>query len=695
MTKLRCAALIGAICCCVSALLANPLKELSIETAEGRYRAVLSPDTALRVSFLVRESEETVTVRGRLTAPIADFALLPSAEYQIIDSMQMAGAEFFFKLRFRDIIASRFLKLVFRANGGIETVDLDPFSDATVELRLQSDRLYIGEQKEFELFCSIPNNILPSKHWEETELYDYYISLRNGIPTLSVLPKKLGVLNCTFDIQLRQPVRVNGIAQRTVSVRRAFSVEKSNIVFLNFDMSEYVLTPEARTNGIKTLIDNNIEFKPGYTYRITNSDKKDGEVLIGEVSVPKKINRGKSEAILKLYNYHDRKSGYLYIKDVDDAVFITNFTVRPETSVQNVFIQRSDGIWRLDNIVYPGETVRVKLEGTSLLGEPIVFDGGIKATLDSLLSDDSKLIFSVNVPKDVFAKKQEILKNKVPSGRFLEINEIQKPRDFDFITIDYGDGKKRIADITKPLMCRKNLDYLSITFNNNKIDELADLHGKQYFSIKVLMFDKNKKLIESTEVGPICVCPGTNSVRTDHYDHSDCSPELIELNTDLYNHTANLDDWSSVILEVKHIASKYQDPPISQKIEIILERKINYDLDLSFPTGLLTKEFGHNAQNLNNFSGISLAMVAQLSFYQKNKIAKYRPYKIGMGFLAFNMFSMSAAVEERDLGLVVLCSIYPSTKDRRLSFPLFLGGGYFLSKERFFMLVGPGIRISI
>lgn len=695
MNPMRCIVLFSVLYLSYLRLSASPFKELSIETSEGRYQSVLTQDTVLTVSFLVRESEETVTVRGRLAQSVSDFALLPSAEYQAIDTMQIAGTGFIVKLRFRDIIASRFLKLVFRVNGSIETVDLDPYSDALVELRTQSDKLIIGEQKEFELFCSIPNNILPSKHWEETDKYDYYVSLRNDIPTLSVLPKKLGSLSGSFDIQLRQPVRVNGTAMRNVSVHHNFTVERSNIVFLNFDMSEYVLTADSRTSGIKTLIDNNIEFKPGYTYRITSSDKKEDEVLIGEVVVPKKINRGKAEAVLKLYNYHDRKSGYLYIKDVDDAAFITNFTVRPETSVQNVFIQRSDGIWRLDNIVYPGETVRVKLEGTSLMGEPIVFDGGAQATLDTLLSDDSKLIYSVYIPKDVFAKKQEILKNKIPSGRFLEVNEVQVPRDFDFVSIDYGDGKKRISDITKPLMCRKNIDFLSVTFNNSKIDELADLHGKQYISIKVLMFDKNKKLIESTEVGPVCVCPGTNSVRSEHYDISDCSPELIELNSYLYNHTANLGDWSSVVLEIKHLADHYQQPPIFQKVEIILARKLNYDLDLSFPTGLLTKEFGPNAQNLNNFSGISLAMVAQLSFYQKNKIAKYRPYKVGMGFLAFNMFSMSAAVEDRDLGLVVLFSIYPSAKDRRLSFPLFLGGGYFLSKERFFMLVGPGIRISI
>jgi hypothetical protein len=673
---------------------AAAFKIMSIESSTGTYSAQYSPDSVYSISFLVTESEETVCLRGRLAHAAEDFSLIQTAEYVLLDSMTIIGDQFIVNVKFRDIIASRFLKLVFNIDGVVETIDLHPYSDAVVEMRTVTDKLIIGEQKELELFCSIPNNILPSKRWEETPNYDYYISIRAGIPFLSILPKKLGPLPCSFDIHLRQPVRIQDSSARIITLQALFTVEKSSIVFINFDMSEYVLTNDARTIGVKTLIDNNIQLEQGRTYRITDSEQKE-EVLIGEVFVPKKINRGKAEAILKLYNYHDRKSGYLYIKDVDETKFITNFTVRPETSIQNVYVQRTDGIWRLDNIVYPGEKLRIKLEGTSLLGEPIIFDGGAKANLDTLLSDDSKLVYNVYIPKDVFAKKQEIMQAKIPSGRFLEVVENQTPREFDFVAIDYGDGKKRISDIEKPLMCRKNIDYLALTFNENKIDEAAELYGKQYFDIKVSMFEKNKKLIESTEIGPICVCPGENSVRSNYYDKSDCAQELMELNNFLINHTANLDDWSSVIVEFKHVAEKYYAPPLSHKIEIVLSRKVNYDLDLSFPAGLLTKEFGNNAQNLNNFSGISLAMVAQLSFYQRNKIAKYRPYKIGAGFLAFNMFSMSAEVDERDLGIVILASVYPSTKDRRLSFPLFLGGGYFLSKERFFMLVGPGIRISI
>ncbi|MBK6934426.1 MAG: hypothetical protein IPH17_05010 [Bacteroidales bacterium] len=46
------------------------------------------------------------------------------------------------------------------------------------------------------------------------------------------------------------------------------------------------------------------------------------------------------------------------------------------------------------------------------------------------------------------------------------------------------------------------------------------------------------------------------------------------------------------------------------------------------------------------------------------------------------------------MSLVALISLYPTTKDRKLNFPLYMGGGYFLSENKFFFLVGPGIQVS-
>jgi len=68
--------------------------------------------------------------------------------------------------------------------------------------------------------------------------------------------------------------------------------------------------------------------------------------------------------------------------------------------------------------------------------------------------------------------------------------------------------------------------------------------------------------------------------------------------------------------------------------------------------------------------------------------------KLGFGFIALNAFNFSSQNINRDMSLVALVSLYPTTKDRKLNFPLYMGGGYFLSENKFFFLVGPGIQVS-
>jgi hypothetical protein len=115
---------------------------------------------------------------------------------------------------------------------------------------------------------------------------------------------------------------------------------------------------------------------------------------------------------------------------------------------------------------------------------------------------------------------------------------------------------------------------------------------------------------------------------------------------------------------------------------------------VSFPAGLLTKRF--NQEGFGTLSGVSMAIIAQFSFYHPRRIAKFRPFKFGAGFLALNAFNFSENSNNRDVGVVVLGSLYPlQGKARKLSFPLFLGAGYFLSEKQFFYLLGPGIRVQL
>jgi hypothetical protein len=90
-----------------------------------------------------------------------------------------------------------------------------------------------------------------------------------------------------------------------------------------------------------------------------------------------------------------------------------------------------------------------------------------------------------------------------------------------------------------------------------------------------------------------------------------------------------------------------------------------------------------------------MAMIAQFSFYQKNRINRLQPFKVGAGFLALDAFNFSENDDNRDLAIVILGSLYPTRKDKKLTFPLYFGGGYKLNAEEFFFLIGPGIRISL
>ena len=96
----------------------------------------------------------------------------------------------------------------------------------------------------------------------------------------------------------------------------------------------------------------------------------------------------------------------------------------------------------------------------------------------------------------------------------------------------------------------------------------------------------------------------------------------------------------------------------------------------------------------DNFGGISMAMIAQFSFYDPERIGKFKPYKVGGGFMALNAFNFNENVN-RDVAIVALGSLYPTRKDVKLTFPLYFGGGVWLGTGKPFILVGPGIRVSI
>ncbi len=149
-------------------------------------------------------------------------------------------------------------------------------------------------------------------------------------------------------------------------------------------------------------------------------------------------------------------------------------------------------------------------------------------------------------------------------------------------------------------------------------------------------------------------------------------------------------DWGRVEVIVKSNSLKYNSIGFTQKLEIIQQRKYSFEIDISFPAGLLIQKLGEKGPG--NLSGISTAIVGQFSFFKPEKIERYYPFKVGAGFIALNAFNFTED-SNRDVGLLALASVFPTKMNARFSFPLYLGFGYLLKDAKWFYILDPGIQV--
>ncbi|MDQ3395712.1 MAG: hypothetical protein M3512_16620, partial [Bacteroidota bacterium] len=399
--------------------------------------------------------------------------------------------------------------------------------------------------------------------------------------------------------------------------------------------------------------------------------------------------------------YHRKTDGYLYIKDGDEAKFITNFSITPNATINKISILRDGGDWVSNLNVRPGETIDVKIEGQGLHKANFHFDGAVKVASDSLIMNENLIVHKINIPMNINKTKIGIFNNNENTGHNLTVKEYQKPHPLNFVTINYGEGNKVISGISKSILFDRPIGDIAIGFRPELLDSKNQLHGKQYLEIEIRINGPKNELIEMKVIDDIVVCPGDNSPRYAFNNDSKCTLTQINLNNYIGRKTYNLDDWSRIQIVIRHKKDKYDGEGYTERAEIILQKHITFDIDVSFPAGLLifTREANNDTNTpstkISTLSGISMAMIAQLSFFRPNKIAQYQPYRIGAGFIALDAFNFSEAQANRDVGMVILGSLYPAKRDVKLSFPLNLGAGYYLKKEKFFFLIGPGIRVRL
>ncbi|MGC8824604.1 MAG: hypothetical protein ACP5PZ_08405 [Bacteroidales bacterium] len=629
---------------------------------------------------------------------VTQIRLLPSPYCQPVDTPVFINHEhFLLYVQFTDIFNSGQLTLrlqLFDAAGRsrIEEIKLFPYTTTTLKAYLTDTELFVGEEKIFELFSNFPENIKFPVGWITGPDFDYRIVLVGSSIRLHVIPKVLGKKSLTIQLATLRP---DVIDDRTVDFALPplilnFTVKSGRLAFLNLDRQELTFDEVSRREGVEVQIDNNRLLQLKKTYRIEDQEQPGG-ALIGELYTRQSLNNEKVLCRLRLYNLHRPTEGYLYIKDGDEAKFITNFGISPKTTIQTIKILRNGVDWKESNVVYPGELLNVRLEGVGMQKANFKFEEIEWLIKDSIVQSDNAVEYRMKIPKNITKKKIFIYNQGENTGSFLQVKEYQSPREFDFVYVNFGNGFKAVKDFTGPELYAKTLKDVVISFDPDKIDESDKFYGKQYIQITAKITGSNGSLIELENLPLVVVCPGSRSIRYAFYDRQDCSSEEISLNSFLDKKTYDFDDWTKIRLSFRHVKEKYVDPPQEKDVEIILQRKMKFDIDVSFPS-LLTKIV--NQEGWQNGLAVSMAMIAQLSFYQKDKIARFMPYKIGVGFLALNAFNFSNNNNARDLGIVILGSVYPTRRDTKLSFPLYIGGGYLLNTNSWFWVFGPGIRVS-
>ncbi len=636
--------------------------------------------------------------------------LLPSPAFQVIDSLAPAAdGALRATIRFRDLIQAPFVRLTFVGGapdstagraGLVQTVSLLPVTRTSFEVRVTDPELFIGEEKVFDVISDNPANLRAGGEWTHGQAIDWLLAREaGGQLRLHVVANMLGVQPLKVRATTERPrleVATGKLAFQLPLLRREFTVRASRLRFLAADRKLVPLDDATRQRGIELIISDARALELRHTYRL-EAQSEPGGALVAEFFPTAYLANNRVLGTLRTYNPHRQSAGYLYLKEGDQARAITNFDVAAAARVTAVSVLHRGNEWSQNLALTPGETVDVRLEGENLRQGRFRFEGDVTVVpADSAIRSEQLLVLRVAVPLTETRRRLGLFDGAVPTGFALTVREAQRPHPLDFVRVEYGPPARPLTAFTGPVLHDRAVRDVVLTFNAAALDgpDAASLYGKQFLTLEVRVLDPKGNLIDQRTEESVVICPTAPSPRAAFYPDKQCHTGPLSLNALLSRKTYELDDWSRLQLTMRHQSGPYAEPGYSQTFDLVLQRRVSFDVDVSFPAGLLTRRQGE--AGFGDFSGISLATLAQLRFYKPDRINRLQPYKLGAGFVALNAFNLSQNAQDRDLGLVVIGSISPIGRpDAKLTFPLYLGGGYLLSRGKWFYLLGPGIGVRL
>ncbi|MDA3911702.1 MAG: hypothetical protein PF448_10135 [Bacteroidales bacterium] len=679
------------------------IKSIELSNTENSFNTVDNLITEngedfLAFEFSQPEEEFLIQIHPGKDFKQYHFDIKTNSDYEVIDSVYLIEGDYYqSKIRFKRILDNPRLSLkiyAIREDGRTFIIEQALFPIAKMDCDFESNpaESFVGEDTEIKIFSNLPENIKTSNKWLASGNFNYRISKYSHTTQVHLIPTKTGNQNLNLFLDLKRPIRdtAGNLSYRYGPMPIGFNVKSSRLAFLNTIEKSIVYQEKLREEGIEIQLEYHSRLNMETTYRI-EAQEKPGGALVAELFVKSRLSNNKVLCILRPYNYHNQAEGFLYIKEGDKPQFVTNFSIIPYTNIEAIKIMREGESWENSNIVYPGENLLIRLEGKSLQRGKFSIEDLIIESGDTLINRNDVIEFNAKVPLTVRRKNLQILNNKQATGKSLTVKEYSEVRPMDYILIDYGAGNRSLTDINGPEFHNKTIQNILIRFDQDKIDSEEMLYGVQSFDLEIRITGSKGQVFEVLNLNKNKVVPGKSSPRHAYYDKNNAITE-ISLNQYLRKKTYELDDWVKIQMEFKPTDASKAKREDTKTIDIIVQHDFRFDIDVSFPAGLITKKFD-GSTGVGNFSGISMAMIAQFSFYQQDKINRFKPYKVGAGFVAINALNFSENAQ-RDMGVVIIGSLYPTTRDSKMTFPLYFGGGYMLNDGKWLVLLGPGIRVS-
>ncbi len=644
--------------------------------------------------FPMQNGDQEVEIRWyqRKDQRATPVGIIDGKHYEQTDSLLMIGdSHYRVRLKLKDVQVGQAFSILVAVEIDKKRQNFElffyPYSEPKIGLAETEIELFRGEEKSIDVISPQSDFIQVNEEWIETDDYDYWLRKTGGNLQLMVRGKTTGSVKLKVPVSLTYfHPRDGKITKSTHGLHAELNIKPSRLRFLNVDRENVFFDSESRTAG-EIQIDYHPRFQMKQMYRVEDANEGAGR-LIAEI-IPKST-LGNDKILCEVYSYshHRISDGYLYIKDGNRTFAMTNFNVVNRPQIQSIELMREGGDWTENLNVFPGETVELRIRGNGLSISEFNFTP-CEQRRDTARISDRIVFYTLSVPLDIDYKKVSVFFNEDITAYELIVREYSRPAPLGFVTIDYN-GKDRYPitseKMRKPVFVRETIEDITIYFNRSEIDKTSRLHGKQNLEIEVRILSNENRLLDIQTIRNIEICPDSTSPRAGAYAKTNCDRSSVSLNTHLLRKTFALEAFDQVVIEVRH--SSGNGP--SERIHLYAERRFSFDVDVSFPAGLLVVRA--DEPNVGNFTGVSTAFMAQFKFYSQKRIGQLTPFQIGAGFLALNAFNFSEDAE-RDLGVVVLASIVPVRRKNSFSVPIYLGAGYLINEGQFMVMFGPGLQI--